>query len=433
MCRVELIFAVPGVVQIWISLYLPHQVPLGWYMRNIGRCMLIVCFIVFVIAAAWSEYALMRHMGHRRKSASGVVYLSVSVAVWAAMLLSVAAVMTGMAAGNGIMRAVGIVLLVFLFNGVAKILFALLGAIGRRAGCPKVMAVVAGVLTASVGTVLVAGTTYGRSSLRVERIEVMSSRLPEGFDGFRIALFSDMHTGFMVDRYGMLGKVRDTINALDADMVVNCGDIVNYDYRELDSGAVEILSGIRSRYGVYAVLGNHDLGIYMRDTAEISRQSNVELVMAAQHAMGWRVLRDTTVLLARGGDTISLTGLEYPEELMHDSHGSLPDTLDVSHAYAGVPHDMFNITMSHAPQAWRGILSAGRGDLTMSGHVHSLQVKFRFGDRVWSPAALLYDEWSGPYVSDGNMLYINDGVGYVLFPLRIGTRPEITLLELKCR
>jgi predicted MPP superfamily phosphohydrolase len=42
-----------------------------------------------------------------------------------------------------------------------------------------------------------------------------------------------------------------------------------------------------------------------------------------------------------------------------------------------------------------------------------------------------YKRWSGLYEEGGRWLYINDGVGYVLYPMRIGARPEITLFELK--
>lgn len=109
----------------------------------------------------------------------------------------------------------------------------------------------------------------------MERVEVASSRLPAGFDGFRVAMFSDVHTGLLLGRDRVLRRMVDIINALDADVVVNCGDIVNYDYRELDGRVLEILSGIRSRDGVYAVLGNHDLGIYIRDTVAYPPQENV--------------------------------------------------------------------------------------------------------------------------------------------------------------
>ena len=48
-----------------------------------------------------------------------------------------------------------------------------------------------------------------------------------------------------------------------------------------------------------------------------------------------------------------------------------------------------------------------------------------------SPAQLIYTRWSGRYDEKGRTLYINDGTGYVAFPMRLGAWPEITLITLK--
>ena len=93
---------------------------------------------------------------------------------------------------------------------------------------------------------------------------------------------------------------------------------------------------------------------------------------------------------------------------------------------------MFNLTVSHLPQLWPNIIALGRGNLTLAGHVHSMQIKGHLFGRAFSPAQLMYDRWSGRYDdAAGNTLYINDGIGYVGFPLRLGADPELTLFTLK--
>ena len=161
------------------------------------------------------------------------------------------------------------------------------------------MGITAAVCCTLLGAVLLYGLTVGRSRIRVERVEVASSRLPAGFDGFRVAMFSDVHTGLLLGRDRVLRRMVDIINALDADVVVNCGDIVNYDYREL------------------AVLGYHVLRLYIRDTVAYPPQENVLHIVEAQRSLGWTVLSDSSAILVRGGDSIALTGLSFPEELVH--------------------------------------------------------------------------------------------------------------------
>ena len=61
-----------------------------------------------------------------------------------------------------------------------------------------------------------------------------------------------------------------------------------------------------------------------------------------------------------------------------------------------------------------------------------MQCKLRLGKgRSLSPARLIYPRWSGRYDEGRHTLYITDGIGYVAYPMRIGARPELTLITLK--
>lgn len=284
----------------------------------------------------------------------------------------------------------------------------------------------------AVVALFVWGATAGRTTLRVNRVEIASERLPEAFRGFRIVQFSDTHLGTLLRPEHELRRLVDTINALHPDLILFCGDLINIRYTELDERAMEILGGLKSTYGVYSVTGNHDIGSYVRDTAALPVAVNLAQVIAREESMGWRVLEDSTVLLRRGGARISLSGIAFSEALRDVRHsGKMPD-LDLSGVYRDTPDSLFNITVAHLPQMWELIVGAGYGDLTLSGHVHSMQMKLRlFGDRGISPAGLIYKRWSGRYDdAQGHTLYINDGTGYVLFPMRLGAYPEITLITL---
>lgn len=285
-----------------------------------------------------------------------------------------------------------------------------------------------------VGAHMLYGLTIGRSSIRVTRVEIVSDRLPASFDGLRIAQFSDLHIANLVNRDRFLTAVVDSLNSLGPDIVIQSGDIVNALASELDQGALNSLGRIRARYGVYAVLGNHDLGIYVRDTLNHRPKDIITDLVRRQQSIGWQVLRDSTAYVGNGTDTIAVTGLGYPyDPSLNSSHVlDLPE-VDMKKAYGAVPEGMFNVTISHAPQLWDDVLAAGKADLTLSGHIHSMQIKVCRGERGWSPAVWLYDRWSGLYEEAGRYLYINDGLGYVMYPMRIGTRPELTLFTIRTK
>lgn len=394
--------------------------------------MMVALFLSFVLIAGCCEYYIWRLLQKRGEcSLFRWLYGGITAAVWALTALCIIRFVSLADAGSAFTRFCGVALIVFLFNGIAKMVYAVMACIGMLTGKRGVAGTISWIVIILLAGVTLYGATAGRSHIRIEKETFVSPRVPPAFDGFRIALFSDVHTGLLIGRDRVLKELVETVNSLNADMAVNCGDIVNYDYRELDEDVLDILGGIKSRYGVYAVPGNHDLGIYIRDTVRYNPAESLQKIEAAQKSLGWSVLRDTSVLLVEGCDTISVTGLDFPVGLIRRSHARAAGTADISAVYREIPSSVFNITLSHAPQMWDAVKGAGRGDVTLSGHVHSLQMKISAGGWQWSPAAWFYDRWSGAYRDGCRLLYINDGIGYAMIPMRIGTRPEVTLITLR--
>ena len=287
-----------------------------------------------------------------------------------------------------------------------------------------------GVLSVAAAAVFIYGMAVTRTDYTVNRVEIVSERLPALFDGYTIVQISDLHIGSMVRPQLETERIVEICNSLNADAVAFCGDLVNIRWTEIDAVA-DLLGRLQARDGIYAVTGNHDLGVYVRDTLSLPVAENTRRVIEAERALGWHVLDNETTYLRRGGDSISLTGLSFDREWAEKRHSPDLPAEDIGAAYVGVPHSLFNITLAHIPQLWDDIVADGYGDLTLSGHVHSMQMKLRVGRRGISPAVIRYRRWSGLYGEGEHNLYINDGLGCVLFPVRIGARPEITLLVLR--
>ena len=253
-----------------------------------------------------------------------------------------------------------------------------------------------------------------------------------GMPMFRFVQITDMHVGTLVRPERELTRLADSVNAQRPEAVFFTGDLVNIRAGELDERTTALLRRIAGP--VWSVTGNHDVGTYIKDSLRFPAAGEAREVVARQRAMGWTVLEDTTVYLRRGADSISLTGLSFDPALRERRHDrDLPGTA-IPKAYAGVPDSLYNIALVHIPQLWEQIVEAGYGDLTLSGHVHSMQLKIRPWGRGWSPAKWIYKHWSGRYDTGRHTLYVNDGTGYVAYPMRLGAWPEVTLFTLKrCR
>lgn len=312
---------------------------------------------------------------------------------------------------------------VWMLAAVPRGLFYLFSLVGlRRAGW-------GGALIAAA--LLVWGATGGRTRLEVERMEVRSDRLPAAFDSLRVVQLTDIHIGTLVSPERELGRLVDSVGALRPDLILFCGDLVNIRASELDGVPACILGRLRAPLGVYSVLGNHDVGTYIKDTVALPSATSRRQLVAAQRRMGWCVLEDSTLWLRRGGDSISLSGITFDPALRERRHDRRLPLPQLDRLYRDLPADAWNITLTHLPQYWDAILESGHGDLTLAGHVHAMQLKVRLFGRSFSPARLLYPRWSGRYDERGRTLSICDGSGYVGYPLRLGAPPQITLITLR--
>lgn len=276
------------------------------------------------------------------------------------------------------------------------------------------------------------GIFVTRINYKINEIDVSFKNLPASFNGYRIAFISDIHVGSMYDAYNELERLSNVISETNADILIFGGDMVNLHYSELTPDILEKLSFIKGRQGTLAVLGNHDTGAYLKDSVTTPRSINKKLIEEKLNGVGWIVLRDSTKFIYIGSDSIAITGLDYTDELLKFKHNfNNIKEYDVSHIYSDFNNNVFNITISHLPQLWYELCDNGYSDLTLSGHIHAMQLKYNLFGFDLSPAAFMYDEWSGLYEREKGKLYINDGVGTVGFFARLGARPEITVITLK--
>lgn len=270
--------------------------------------------------------------------------------------------------------------------------------------------------------VLVTGF-LNRRHLEVERVDVESARLPEGFDDTKIVVLADLHFGTLVgQKSAYLQAIVDSVNALQPDFIFMVGDLVNIYANEM-LGPHTILEALEARIGKYAVMGNHDYGGYFPFDNETEQQAN-ELRMREVYEMcGFRLLENEGVEIAVGDtDKINVVGIE------NWGTGRFPKYGDLTAAMNTVSTDCYTILLSHDPTAWRPCVLASdyHVDLTVSGHTHGGQF-IVFG---LSPAMKEFEFWNGLYSSEQQYIYVSRGLGYTIVPMRVGRGPEISLIHL---
>lgn len=340
--------------------------------------------------------------------------------------------------GNeGSMRTILWAFFLFFISFFPKFVYLLFSVLGRlvcliRRKRTKVFSRIGMAAALVLFCIMLWSATVGRNRIITEHVTIGSDKIPAAFDGYKIALFTDLHVGNEPANNRFIRNLAERINSEHPDLVINAGDLVNIQVNELNEKVVSILSSIRATDGVCSVFGNHDLGIYMNRHSSLTPAENTRQLAEKQRKMGWTVLDNETIYVRKGCDSISVTGVNFPaNHRLNHRHTADFARCDFATAYQGVPDSLFNVLIAHTPEVWDAARASGPADLTLSGHVHAMQFKIRIGNWAWSPARWMYTRWSGLYEEEGKKLFINDGLGYVMYPMRIGTYPSITVFTLR--
>lgn len=318
----------------------------------------------------------------------------------------------------------GIYLIVTLCFCIPKLTFVLfsliLRSINKIAGLKIPHAAISALPALAMLGYILFGAIKGKENFKVKEVTFTSANLPEVFDGYRVMQLSDIHSGSWKVNPEALKKAIDLCNKQNADLALFTGDLVNSRSDELLE-FTEIFSELKTKDGVYSVLGNHDYGTYVKWNSEADMIANIDSLIARENRMGWRMLNNSHTIIRRGNDSIAVIGVE------NSGRPPFPDYARLKEASAGT-EGMFQILMSHDPTHWRRqILPESDIELTLSGHTHDMQITF-FGLSV---SSFIYPEHNGMYMEDERGLYVNIGLGHVLFPMRLGAWPEITVITLK--
>ena len=282
-----------------------------------------------------------------------------------------------------------------------------------------------GIVVAAIPFIsIIFGIWKGRYNYKVERVSLSFKNLPSSFNGLKIIQISDLHLGSFGKDSSKLRNAIDIINSLEADYVLFTGDIVNNIASEMEVFIPE-LSRIKAKNGKYSILGNHDYGTYYQWPTEDALKQNMDDLYRFHEEAGFHLLRNNSVVLERGEAKIALIGVENWGLPPFPQYGNLKVAME------DVEDINFKILMSHDPSHWDAVvLPESDIDLTLSGHTHGMQFAIKIPGWRWSPVKFKYPRWAGIYEQDNRYLYVNIGLGYIAFPGRVGTPPEITLFTL---
>ena len=261
---------------------------------------------------------------------------------------------------------------------------------------------------AGVGSVCAQGYAGVREvdDISIERVRVPISGLKPSLEGLKIVHMSDFHL-YPFTSLELIGKAVNLANALKPDIVALTGDYVTRNTRAIYELA-PVLAGLNPKLGIFAVLGNHDLGKV--------QTGMVRNGLRKEHIT---VLGNLGVELGVGGAALFIAGLD-------DARYGRPN---LARAIEKRSRSMPTVLLVHEPDYADQIPESGRISLQLSGHSHGGQIRLPGVGALYLPTmAKKYDY--GLYRVNDVWVYTNRGIGVVDIPMRLNCSPEITEITL---
>lgn len=253
----------------------------------------------------------------------------------------------------------------------------------------------------SIGSAyLGAGVAEGAKDPVVHFVEIKQNRFP--IKPYTIIQISDLHIGGLIEKE-FVAKSVAAINGLNPDLIAITGDLCDA-HIDIVKEAVDELRHLKSRYGTYYIVGNHEYFHSIDDT------------IAHMKTLGIHVLENEATLI---NNDFYVVGVYDLFGFRANSH-----TPDIAKAMKGIPPNMPTLLLAHQPK-YIEFLEGFTPSLILSGHTH--------GGQIWPFEYLI--RLAQPYVKGlhelgpNRHIYINSGIGFWGPPMRLGSQAEITCIS----
>ena len=264
---------------------------------------------------------------------------------------------------------------------------------------------------AAVFILMIIWVIWANTALELNKITVENPKIPQAFDGYIIAHVSDLHND-------EIGEGNETIiNMLkeaNPDIIAMTGDIVD-SIKSGEDVAYDFIKKTAEIAPCYYVTGNH----------EPRSDEKFAILKDKLNEFGVVFLHNEKVALELNQEKITVAGIGGA----YTNIDNLDDTL--KKLIEG--EDNYTILLAHRPDFFDEYVKSG-SDLVLSGHAHGGQFRLPFVGGLYAPGQGFLPEYdSGIYTEGSTSMIVSRGIGNSAFPIRFNNRPEIILVELKCK
>lgn len=283
------------------------------------------------------------------------------------------------------------------------------------------------ILTAAVilGAAVCFASMNENQNLSLEEYTVVSAKLPEEFDGFKIVFLTDLHCNeFDYQNKALI----DMIDGCSPDAVFVGGDML---VSRVDSSyevALDLMRELSRRYRIYYADGNHEMSLKRNE--EVYGVAYKEYVHQLKEC-GVVHLSNESIMVDSGISAICLTAYDMEEKQYRKFHPAPPSLEEMSDALGDADPEFFQVLLAHNPNYFRQYSKWGC-DLVLSGHFHGGMVRLPKIGGVISPQFQLFPKYdAGEYQIGTSIMILSRGLGNHSIKIRLFNRPEVSCITLK--
>lgn len=248
-------------------------------------------------------------------------------------------------------------------------------------------------------------------SIKETKFNIKIDNLPDELNNTDLTLIADIQ----IDRFTQdfkIDGIKQLINEDQPDLLFFAGDLVTRGTYFINQG-IDVMCDLQANLERVACIGDHDYW------------SDAENIPDGLQKCGWIFLNNEHRIINKNDAKILVTGITY----VYSKRISL---IQLSHLLKNVPDADLKILLVHQPS--RMIIKAAEEygyDILLAGHTHGGQVVFKpFGFTI-TPTKFENDYYSGYYKRNRLNIFVTNGVGLTMMPIRFRAPAEVMKIILR--
>ena len=262
---------------------------------------------------------------------------------------------------------------------------------------------------------LIVYLNYENNSLQISNYEIMSNKIPKGFNDYKIIQVSDFHN---TKSKKLTKDLISEIKKQKPNAIVITGDLI--DSRKTDINvAINFIKQIKDYAPIYFVSGNHEARINSYGELKIKLIEN-----------GVTILDNKVEVIELNDSKINMLGIDDPS-MAHESFVADEEIINTQINNLEYDKDNFNILLSHRPEVFNVYVN-NEIDLILTGHAHGGQIRMPFIGGLVAPNQGLFPKYTSGKFEDGNTtMIVSRGIGNSILPFRVNNNSELVVITLK--